>query len=121
VATGRAEFARQLREMGFQVSEEETDRVRFAWVVPSGPHMGRELALGFVVAGDFPLTPPSGPHVSVRLFPNRSGGEHPTGGVHDSPFGSDWMYLSRPFLGWQASKQTVKDYMAHVRHLFDTM
>jgi hypothetical protein len=78
--------------------------------------------VGFAVPADFNLTPPGGPHVSPRLLPmNSASGLHPHCGVHDSPFGPDWQYWSRPLSHWAQTQRHVRDIMAHVRHLFDTL
>jgi hypothetical protein len=95
-------------------------RVAFAYTILTGRFAEQQVKVGFQVPGDFPVTPPSGPHISPRLLPNQPGGAHPTGGIHDSPFGSEWHYWSRPMPNWTTTKRTVKDVLAHIRHLFDT-
>ena len=115
-----ADFVAQLRQLGYAVEELGDGKVAFPYLVPSGRFSGEQIKLGFVVLGDFPLTAPSGPHISPRLLPVQSGGVHPSGGIHDSPFGPEWQYCSRPIRHWSYTKRTVKDVMAHIRHLFDT-
>jgi hypothetical protein len=119
---GAQDFIQQLKDLGFKVEEKGEGKIAFPYLVPVGKFQGQEITLGFVVPSDFPLTPPSGPHVSPRLLPlNNSSKQHPAGGVHASePFGSDWEYWSRPFSGWAGTQRTVRDYMAHVRNLFAT-
>jgi hypothetical protein len=118
----RAEFKKELGELGYEVEELDADRVVFPYEIPCGRLTGQTIKLGFAVPGDFPLNPPSGPHVSPRLLPiNTSSGTHPTCGVHESPFGADWQYWSRPLSHWAQTKRRVKDVMAHIRHLFDTI
>jgi hypothetical protein len=117
----KAEFAEQLREMGFEVEECGDNRVAVSYVVPCGRLMGQKVKLGFDVPGDFPLTPPGGPHVSPRLLPHQSGGTHPNGGIHESPFGGGWQYWSRPLSHWSQTKRTARDVLAHIRRLFDTL
>lgn len=116
----QADFAAQLRELGYEVQEQVDGRSSFPYIVQSGRLVGQQIKLGFAVPPDFPLSPPSGPHVSPRLLPNQSSGAHPSGGIHDSPFGPEWQYWSRPLSHWNQTQRTVKDVMAHVRHLFDT-
>lgn len=106
--------------MRYQVETAGEDRVSFPYTIPVGPLTGREIRLGFLVPGDFPLTPPSGPHVSARLHPLQSGGSHPNGGILDSSFGPDWQYWSRPHPNWASTDRTVRAYLAHVRQLFAT-
>src|SRR6266851_2065728 len=97
-----ADFVKQLRELGYQPQEVDSDRVIFPYDVPCGRLAGQQIKLGFVVPADFNLTPPSGPHVSPRLLPiNPPSGTHPNSGIHESPnFGTDWQYWSRPLSHW---------------------
>ena len=115
------DFITQLQALGYTVTEYGGNRVAISYIVPLGTFADREIMLGFEVPGDFPLTPPSGPHISPRLLPNNTAANvHPAGGVHDSGFGPDWHYWSRPFPDWQRTERTVRVYLAHIRHLFDT-
>lgn len=116
----RKDFIDGLRAFGYDVEEKPDGRVIFPYEVPLGKFMGEKIKLGFQVNDDFPANPPSGPHVSPRLLPLKSGGEHPDGQIHPSPsFGDDWEYWSRPYPEWNRTDKSVKSYMAHVRHLFD--
>ena len=119
----KEEFVHQLQEMGYKVESLGDNRVAFDWIVPSGRFAETRIRLGFEVPTDFPLNPPSGPHISPRLMPiNTQSGLHPNCGIHESPhFGADWQYWSRPIKHWTNTKRTVKDVLAHVRHLFDTL
>ncbi len=119
----KADFVNELKQFGCDVQEPDGDRVIFAYEIPCGRLAGQMIKLGFIVPGDFPLTPPSGPHVAPRLLPmNPSAGMHPTCGIHESPqFGGDWQYWSRPLSHWAQTKRKVKDVMAHIHHLFDTL
>src|SRR2546422_880083 len=114
------DFIDELKRLGFNVLEHGPDRVAFPYMVESGRFAGQTIQLGFIVPGDWNLSPPSGPHISPRLLPLQSGGAHPSGGVHDSPFGAEWQYWSRPIQHWAQTGRTVKDVIAHIRHLFDT-
>lgn len=108
--------------MGHQVEDLGTDGVAIPYEIPCGRLAGTKIKLAFAVPGDFPLTPPSGPHVSPRLLPmNPQGGAHPNCGVHESPFGGEWQYWSRPLSHWAQTKRKVRDVLAHVHHLFDTL
>ena len=117
----KEDFVRQLNQMGYEVDDLGGNHIAFQCEIPCGKMAGQKIKLGFDVPQDFPLTPPPGPHVSPRLLPNQSGGTHPTGGIHDSPFGPEWQYWSRPISHWSNTKRTVKDVMAHIWHLFDTL
>ena len=46
---------------------------------------------------------------------------HPTGGIHESPFGLEWQYWSRPIRHWNETRRNAADYMAHIHRLFDTL
>jgi hypothetical protein len=119
----KAEFVKELKELGYDVNELDGDRVWFPYQIPTGRLSGQEIKLGFVVPGDFNLNPPSGPHVSPRLLPmNPTQGPHPARGIHESAqFGPEWQYWSRPLSHWAQTKRQVRDVMAHIRHLFDTL
>ena len=113
-------FIDELKALGHDVQVQESTLVRFPYVVPIGRFAGQAITLGFEVPGDYPLTCPGGPHMTPRLLPMNSGGEHPLGKILDSShFGTAWQYWSRPFLEWSKTKKDAKEYMAHVRHLFD--
>lgn len=116
---GRADFIEGFRTLGFEPQDLGEGKVAFPYTVETGRFTGKPIRLGFIVPGDFNLSPPGGIHVSPRLLPLQSGGTHPSGGIHDSPFGADWQYWSRPIHHWAAGR-SVKAVIAHVRRLFDT-
>lgn len=116
----RKDFIDQLEALNYKVEERGDNRLAFRYTIPVGPFVDREIWLGFIVGDDFPLTPPSGPHISPQLLPlNTSSNQHPHGGIHLSDFGPEWEYWSRPFQGWATTDRTVKAYMAHIRALFN--
>jgi len=116
------DFAKQLREMGYEVTEYPDGRVSFPYIVEIGKFAGQEITLGFAVPPDFSLSPPTGPHIRPRLLPiNPPQGPHPAHGIHESPqFSTDWQYWSRPLTHWSNTGRTVADVMRHVRGLFAT-
>ena len=118
----RADFVEQLKVLGFNPKDQGNGRIAFEYVVPCGTFSGRKISLGFVVQDDFNLNPPGGLHVAPRLLPLHPSNDlpHPAGGVHESPFGPDWQYWSRPLSHWARTDRTVRAVMAHVRRLFDT-
>jgi len=119
MSEGKMEFDKQLRELGFAVDEQPNDRISFTYIVGHGRFEGREVRLGFHVPPDFPRTPPSGPHISPRLLPlNPNAAAHPDR-VHESDFGQDWEYLSRPYQAW-TGKRTVAQYLAYIEKLLAT-
>src|SRR5688572_29735708 len=118
----RQDFIEQLKAMQCEPSDRDGSFITFPYTIPVGRLAGTQITLGFQVTDDFPMNPPGGPHVSPRLMPqNPSGGTHPTFGIHASNLGEDWQYWSRPFPNWPTTDRTVKAYMAHIRHLFDTL
>lgn len=118
----RQDFINQLRDLGFSPEDRGENRVCFEYEIPVGKFIGTKIMLGFVVGDDFPATPPGGLHVSPCLLPfNTSSNIHPQGGIHQkTPFGDGWQYWSRPFTAWANTDRSVRIYMAHIRHLFET-
>lgn len=118
------DFAKQLREMGYDVTEYPGGCVSFPYTIEIGKFEGQEIALGFIVPPDFPLSPPTGPHVKPRLLPiNPTQGSHPASGVHEAQsaqFGAQWQYWSRPMHHWANTPRTAADVMRHIRRLFET-
>lgn len=107
---GSEELLTQLRKEGFDPVVLQGIAV-FDYTVELGTLASKQIRLGLAIPGDFPLTPPPGPHVSPRLG-------HPHGAVHVSPLGADWEYWSRPCPSWSQCDRTVAAYMRHIRALF---
>lgn len=123
---GAQDFVDGLKKLGFEPSELQAEPrvVAFGYRVLLGPRAGEEVDLAFAVPGDFPLQCPSGPHVRPHLLPfNSNGDSHPKGAVHPARDGvpAEWQYWSRPFPGWASSDHSVRTYMGHINHLFDTL
>lgn len=117
---GTPEFIKGCEEISIPAQRLNDNRIIFPYVIPCGRFKDQAIKIGIEVPLDFPLTPPSGPHISPHLLPlNSSAPRHPER-VAESSFGPEWQYWSRPFLGWSNTDRTVKTYMAHIRHLFDT-
>jgi hypothetical protein len=120
----RIDFVNQLRELGYAPAVVDGGRVVFAYEVPAGRFKGKQIQLGFIVNDDFPINPPSGPHISPPLMPEHPSNDipHPDGAVHPSDFGSlvggTWQYWSRPYPYWSATDRSVRAYMKHIRILF---
>lgn len=121
---GAANFKTGLAALGYITTEVGDGNVTFEYVVEIGRFKGQVVTLGFKVPPDFPVTPPSGPHVKPHIHAMQGDGDHPTGGVHPSSGHSglpdDFQYWSRPFPGWNETRKTVADYLAFVRHLWAT-
>jgi hypothetical protein len=115
-----------LREAGYEPEAVpgKEHYLTFAYEVQTGKHAGKKVHIGLVIPPDFPLSSPGGPHVSPPIHANQSGGTHPTGGIHDSPFAGfrdqKWQYWSRPFAEWGQTKKTVAAYLGHLWKLWDT-
>ena len=129
MVTGVAAFIQGLIALGYQPTSlpGKPDHVVIDYVVESGQFQGKKVKHGFIVPSDFPLTAPSGPHVSPHIHPINSNGQHPKGAVHESqaaPFqqalGGGWQYWSRPVPDWASSKKTVAAYMSHIWRLWDS-
>jgi hypothetical protein len=119
---GKSDFIEGLKSLGYEVTDLGDDRIWFPYKILSGRFADKEIKLGLIVPSDFPVSPPTGPHISPLLLPNNNQSKtHPQGGIHDSPrFGAEWQYWSRPLNHWTQTGRTPRDVMAHVRHLFDT-
>lgn len=119
---GKINFIDGLKALGYQVTDLGDDKICFPYTIPSGRFADQEIRLGFLVPSDFPMSPPTGPHISPRLLQNNTQIKtHPEGGIHDSPsFGAEWHYWSRPLNHWADTSRAARDVMAHVRHLFDS-
>lgn len=118
---GKEIFIKQLKDLGYVVDDYGDDKISFPYEISIGRFKGTIVVLGFQVPGDFPLSPPSGPHIKPHLLPvNPNAPAHPVRVHESSPFGSEWQYWSRPFQKWAETTRTAKDYMRYIRHLFET-
>lgn len=120
---GREVFISQLRVLGYSVRELANNFVEMDYVIPVGRFSGQHVVMAFQFDTAFPMNPPSGgPHFKPLLLPvTGGGGAHPYGAVHNSPLGAGWEYWSRPFKDWNKTDRSVRAYMAHIRHLLETI
>lgn len=128
--TGMEVFLRGLLDLGYEpfVLDGKRDHVVITYTVQSGKFAGKTIKVGFIVPADFPLNTPSGIHIAEIIHPPKSGGTHPTGGVHlghaaafQQVLGGEWQYWSRPpGPAWATGKKTVAAYMSHVWRLWDS-
>lgn len=127
--TGIAAFAVGLRELGYapQVVPNNPGSLHFDYRVETGVFAGKSVRIGLVIPQDFPMTPPTGPHVSPDIHPINPDGPHPKGHVHrthsayfQTALGGSWQYWSRPFRDWAQSKRNVAAYMNHIWQLWDS-
>ena len=114
---GPAALQAGLRAVGYEprqvATAENGEFTVFDYDVEVGSRAGQSVQIGLQAPPDFPVTPPSGPHVSPRL-------NHPGGNVHPSPLGERWEYWSRPAPNW-AADPSVDGYLRHVRTLFSQL
>lgn len=117
-------FAAGLAALGYavQIVDRNAGRLQFAYVVEVGKYAGKAVTIGFDVPKDFPLTTPSGPHVSPLIHGAKSIGQtHPTSNIQASNFPGTFEYWSRPYPNWQQeTSKTVATYMAYIRQLWAT-
>jgi hypothetical protein len=127
--TGVSAFLDGLRKLGYSPTQlkDHLDHVVIDYVVPVGKYVGKTVKHGFIVPPDFPVTPPSGPHVTPHIHRIQPQGQHPIGGVHEThaakfaaTLGGAWQYWSRPFPEWPKSSKTAAAYMGHVYRLWAT-
>lgn len=126
--TGAEAFKAGLEYLGYtpMCLPNRPDHVYFEYHVETGKMVGRVVELGFVVPANFPMVPPSGPHICPPIHVDDGSGVHPAGGTHDSTGHSQfpqetnkaWQYWSRPVREWK--KHTVAEYMNHVWQLWHT-
>jgi hypothetical protein len=119
-----ADLIRELTELGYSPHERGDGFIEFDYEVELGPLAGRVMKLALMPPPDWPLSPPSGPHVSPRILPTNTSAElgHPLGGIHEAAhLGPDWQYWSRPATHWAQSERNAAAYIAHIRRLFDTL
>ncbi len=115
------DLVQQLRVLGCEAEPFDPGKpyhLHFPYVVPVGRFRGEVIRLGLIVPPAFPRPPPSGPHLSPRLIGQHGGGP---GGVHNSDFGPDWEYWSRPYQNWGRDGSDANAYMAFVRTLLATI
>jgi hypothetical protein len=121
---GKEAFAAGLKEHGYAPEDLGNNHLAFAYTVAAGRFKGQVIKMGLEVPPDFHATCPTGPHISPRLIPiNPNGG--PNNRAADSPFGSQWEYLSRPFVdgadGWNRTTKDVKAYLRHLQRVLEIL
>lgn len=106
---GAAGFVAALTAYGYTITEQDGYAL-FSYTVEVGRRAGEQVEIGLQIPGDWPLSPPPGPHISPPLG-------HPGGAVIGSPLGAAWEYWSRPAPNW-ASDRSMRAYLRHLRTLF---
>lgn len=123
-------FLNGLRALGFNPEQlpKSPNCILFDYTVECGKFCGTKVRIGLKIPSDFPATPPTGPCISPEIHPVKSGGTHPSGGIHKgqwvTPFeteaGGKWQYWSRPCKEWNSGTGSVHAYMAHIAKLWVT-
>jgi hypothetical protein len=106
---GAAGFLAALTALGYDIEIRDGHAV-LAYHIEVGGLAGQDIRMGLAIPGDWPMSPPPGPHLCPRLG-------HPGGGVHVSPLGPEWEYWSRPAPAWPADR-SARAYLRHLRTLF---
>ncbi|MGH9713615.1 MAG: hypothetical protein ACRD5M_09990 [Candidatus Acidiferrales bacterium] len=122
---GKEAFSEGLKQLGYNPVDRGDSRLAFEYPIGAGRFKDKIITVGIEVPPDFNVTCPTGPHISPRLIPinpNAPGNDR----AADSPnFGSEWQYLSRPFVdqqaGWNRTSRNVKAYMQHIKRILDTL
>jgi hypothetical protein len=121
----KADFLQQLQDLGLKVQElvmPPHTYFTFDYLVPVGRFEGQTVRLGLQAMDSFPMDAPPGPHIKPHLLQTTNqGGVHPTGGINNSPLGTDWQYWSRPFREWAKTDKNAKTYLAHIKNLLATV
>lgn len=119
----KADFIGQLQALNFNVYEPAVGFIAIDFTIPVGRFSDQKVTMAFQIGDNFPMACPGGPHFNTHLLPiTGSGGAHPFGAIHASPgLGPQWQYWSRPFKEWNRTDKTVKTYLAHIKHLLDTI
>jgi len=122
---GKDDFVSGLKGMGSEARDLGENRVAIEnYVIKSGRFNGRIVTVGIEIPPDFPVTPPTGPHITPCLLPiNPNGATHTDRTAPSPSFGAEWQYLSRPFPNgsWPKTKRTVPVYMSFIRQLLETL
>jgi hypothetical protein len=126
---GRELFIEGLKQLDL-VPEERGDKgVVFSYTIKAGRFAGQTVTVGIEVPPDFNVVPPSGPHISPRLIPEKTDGagndRAAPSPAFDKPGETAWQYLSRPFVdgaaGWNRTTRDVKAYFHHIKRILESL
>jgi hypothetical protein len=117
---GRDKFRDDLVTLGYEIELREQDKLIIPFQISEGRFANQQIKIGIQVPGDFEMTPPGGIHLSPQLIPINTAPQDHTRAA-ESPFGQEWIYLSRPFAEQWPLKRTTKRYMEWVAHLINTL
>lgn len=122
---GKEAFSEGLKALGYVPDDAKDNRLTFKYTISAGRFKDTVISVGIEVPGDFNVTCPSGPHISPRLIPINASAPGNDRSAESPNFGSEWQYLSRPFVdqqaGWNRTSRSVKAYMQHIKRILDTL
>src|SRR5258708_5279625 len=99
-------------QLGYLPEDGKDNRLTFKYTISAGRFKDAVLTVGIEVPPDFNVTCPSGPHISPRLIPINPNAPGNDRSAESPNFGSEWQYLSRPFVdqqaGWNRTSRNVK-------------
>ncbi|HQQ95011.1 MAG TPA: hypothetical protein PLQ93_10690 [Bacteroidia bacterium] len=114
----KIDFINQLKALGFNPQEPDSEKIYFEYVIPVGKNIGKKVLLGFEGTNSFPMNCPPGPHIMTL---SDGWQEHPQN-INPSQFQpGNWRYWSRPFNDWNRSERTAKAYLSHIKNIMMTV
>ena len=121
---GKDLFIAGLKQFDYVPENKEGNLIEFSYLIRGGRFKDTKVSVRIDVPTDFGVTCPSGLNISPQLIPlnpNGTGNDR----AAESPFGSDWEYLSRPFIdqaeGWNRTTKDVKAYLRHIKRILETL
>ena len=122
---GKEAFSEGLRQLGYDPEDRSDNRLAFKYTIAAGRFRDKVITVGIEVPADFNVTCPTGPHISPRLIPINTGAPGNDRAAESPNFGSEWQYLSRPFVdqnaGWNRTSRDVKAYLWHIKRILETL
>ncbi len=122
---GKDAFIAGLKASGSVPEDLGDNRVAFPYTIRDGRFKEKTIKIGVEVPTDFPVTCPSGPHISPRLIPLNPNGQGNDRATESAQFGTDWQYLSRPFVdnaeGWNRTSKDVNAYLRHLKRIMEEL
>lgn len=122
---GKEAFIEGLKQLGYNPDNPDGGKVSFSYTIKAGRFKDQVITVGVDVPADFNVTCPTGPHIKPMLIPMNPQGTGNDRAAESPQFGSDWQYLSRPFVdqseGWNRTSRDVKAYLHHIKRILETL
>jgi hypothetical protein len=122
---GKEAFIEGLKQLGYSPDNLDGSKISFSYTIKAGRFKDQVITVGIEVPADFNVTCPTGPHIKPRLIPINTQGAGNNRSADSPQFGSDWQYLSRPFVdqseGWNRTTRDVKAYLRHIKRILETL